>query len=211
MIDALRLVAATSAAVVDDDPAFEELLMLRYVAALLVLTGLVGGSGCAPTETPVPTDEELIAPPEVASLTEELMSSAAAAALERGTEFELLSLEPNGGMETKGENRFYGYEILGSVAIDNLSTQAEIVDAFKRGIADNPEQVAAACFAPRHGVRVMYDGKVHEFVICFECDITTWYVDGTRAGNMNPTNVGQPVFDRVLKDAGIRLPQPADD
>ena len=209
MIDALRLVAATSAAVVDDHPAFEELMMLRYVAALFVLAGLMSGAGCAPSETPVPIDEELIAPPEVVSLSEEQLPSAAAAALEQGTEFELLSLEPNGGEETEGENRFYGFEILGALAIDDRTTRDELVAAFKRGIADNVEGVAAACFAPRHGIRVTHDGKVYEFVICFECYITTWYVDGKQAGNVNSTNVGQPEFNRVLKDAGIRLPKPA--
>jgi hypothetical protein len=209
MIDALRLVAATSAAVVDDHPAFEEPTMFRYVAALFVFAGLVSGAGCAPSETPVPIDEELIAAPEVVSLPEELLPAAAAAALEQGTEFELLSLEPNGGEETEGENRFYGFEILGALAIDDRITRDELVVAFKRGIADNVDREAAACFAPRHGIRVTHDGKVHEFVICFECYITTWYVDGERGGNVNPTNVGQPEFDRVLKGAGIRLPKPA--
>lgn len=183
--------------------------MLRYVAALFAFAGLMAGAGCTPSETPVPTDEELIAPPEVVSLPDELLPSAAAAALEQGKEFELLSLEPNGGEETEGENRFYGFEVLGALAIDDRATRDELVAAFKRGIADNVEGVAAACFAPRHGIRVTHDGKVHEFVICFECDITTWYVDSKRAGNMNPTSVAQPEFDRVLKDAGIRLPKPA--
>jgi len=169
--------------------------MLRYMAALFVPVGLVILSGCSAKD--------------VGSLPEELLPSVAAAALEDGTDFELLSLEPNGGEETEGENRFHGFEILGALAIEDPATQAEIMAAFKRGIADNTEQIVAACFAPRHGVRVSHEGKVHDFVICFECYITTWYVDGERAGNMNPTNVGQPVFDRVLRDAGIRLPKPA--
>jgi len=179
----------------DGQFAVEETVMLRYMAALFVPVGLVILSGCSAKD--------------VGSLPEELLPSVAAAALEDGTDFELLSLEPNGGEETEGENRFHGFEILGALAIEDPATQAEIMAAFKRGIADNTEQIVAACFAPRHGVRVSHEGKVHDFVICFECYITTWYVDGERAGNMNPTNVGQPVFDRVLRDAGIRLPKPA--
>ncbi len=94
---------------------------------------------------------------------------------------------------------FYGFEVLGTLAIDDAATQDEIVAVQARRIADNLDQEAAACFAPRAMASESYTCKVHEFVICFECEITTWYVDGSQAGSMYPTNVAQPEIDRVLK------------
>ncbi|MBI1314507.1 hypothetical protein GC176_24710 [bacterium] len=174
--------------------------MLRDVTLLLAVAGVSSFAGCIPSEN---------AAVQVVALPEEALPSATAQALEHGTEFELLSLEPNGGQETEGENRFHGFEILGATAINDRATQAEIVSAFERGIADNLEGVGAACFAPRHGIRVTHDGNVHEFLICFECWITKWYINGKDAGGMSPTSVAQPVFDRVLRKASIRLPKPA--
>ena len=40
---------------------------------------------------------------------------------------------------------------------------------FKKGAAEQDQNVKAGCFRPRHGIRVTLDGKTSDFVICFEC------------------------------------------
>ena len=59
----------------------------------------------------------------------------------------------------------------------------------------------AACFNPRHGIRVTRNEKEADFVICFECAQVE--VFGENYGRFLIANSAQPLFDSVLRISGI--------
>jgi hypothetical protein len=67
------------------------------------------------------------------------------------------------------------------------------------------------CFDPRHAIRVQHEGKSIYLLICFECEQVYVYVgDELDRDKWFPIKASaQPVFDEVLKAAGVPLPKPA--
>lgn len=134
------------------------------------------------------------------------LPDAVEAALVTGTEFELFSLSPE-EQENLDETRgFHGWEILGSTSV-NDQTRTKLLTAFRAGVEENDGSVAA-CFEPRHGIRVKDDGKTNDFVICFTCNSVAYYVDGVRSEPILITDSPRAVFDGVLKAANVPLPKP---
>ncbi|KAA5538521.1 hypothetical protein FYK55_27555 [Roseiconus nitratireducens] len=86
--------------------------------------------------------------------------------------------------------------------------RTDLLNAFGAGVAANDGTVAA-CFNPRHGIRVIHEGNLYEFVICFECYSAKWFKNGVRNHGFLTTGLPQPKFDRALRGAGIKLPEPA--
>ncbi len=138
------------------------------------------------------------------------LPSDATTALRNGTSFELLSLDPGHERdvlvgEWEGEV-FHNQAVIGSTVIDDAAVRTELLDALDEGIAANDPNVAAACFWPRHGIRVMYEGEQHEFVICFKCLRVHYYIDDDVYSSFGVAKIPKPVFDKVLQDAGVPLP-----
>jgi hypothetical protein len=128
---------------------------------------------------------------------------AAAAALARAETLELLSLSPERPRE-KPPDDFHGWKVLGRAAVKDRETCKGLVAALRRG-AEESEGVAAACFNPRHGLRVTHDGKAVDFVICFEC-LQVQVFEGNRSlKGFLISDSPQPPFDKVLRDAGVPL------
>jgi hypothetical protein len=135
-------------------------------------------------------------------------------ALEKADQFELLSLDPASldpsRPAIKPENSFHRWEILGKTEVNDIETRKKLVAALQKGIGDHPNNYVVNCFNPRHGIRVTSEGKTVDLVICFECE--NIYI---HAGNdsdekcYQTTNSPQPVFDEVLRQAGVPLPKPA--
>jgi hypothetical protein len=117
--------------------------------------------------------------------------------------FELLSLNPDGGT-TREPGHFWGWRVLGSIAVESPVTRDEVVAALKRGIAEN-EGWVADCFDPRHGIRAARGGESVELVVCFECAQVYIYPDGKWGGSVLVTGSPEPVFDRILSAAGVPL------
>ncbi|MBA4066816.1 MAG: hypothetical protein C0501_24530 [Isosphaera sp.] len=86
----------------------------------------------------------------------------------------------------------------------DADTRKKLVAAFKKGVADNTG-IAAACFNPRHGIRVTSDKKTVDFVVCFECFSVKSYADGKDAGGFLITKSPQKAFDAALTDAKVPL------
>jgi hypothetical protein len=123
----------------------------------------------------------------------------AAAILDQADHFELLSLDPHPqGKAAKGD--FYGYRVLGTAFIENTETRKKLVSAFKRAVAENQGYVAA-CFNPRHGIRVARNEKQADFVICFEC--AQVQVFGEVQGTFLISSSARILFDSVLRDSEI--------
>jgi hypothetical protein len=133
------------------------------------------------------------------------LRAAYGAALEKGTDFELLSLHPL-PYEATPDNNFHGWRVLGKVSIAEESTRKRLVAAFKGGI--NAAEEGADCFDPRHGIRVNFDGQVADFVICFDCGNVEVYLGDKKQDGFSTTDTPQPAFDEVLTSEGIELGPP---
>lgn len=61
----------------------------------------------------------------------------------------------------------------------------------------------AQCFNPRHGIRVMRNGKQDDLVICFEC--LSFRLYGASEGGFVITDTPKALFDEVLRKTAFRL------
>ncbi len=96
----------------------------------------------------------------------------------------------------------YGYPILGKVVIDDPKRRETLIRAFNRGI-ERSDGTMAKCFWPRHALRLERDGKVTDYLICFQCLQFAVYPAGQGGGAIDRSP--QPTFDEELKRAGIPL------
>jgi hypothetical protein len=128
-----------------------------------------------------------------------VIPAAAAAILEQPDQFELLSLNPQLQQEAAGVD-YHGFRVIRTVVIKDAETRQRLVSSFKIAVAENQGTVAA-CFNPRHGMRVTRNQKQVEFVICFECNRVR--VFGVVRGEFLVTNSAQAFFDSVLRNKDI--------
>jgi hypothetical protein len=126
--------------------------------------------------------------------------------------FELYSLDPDqrskDGKPVAPKDGFHGWRVLGKTTVKEPAERKRLADALRLGAEDN-YGVAAACFIPRHGIRLKGDDKTVDLVICFQCLQVEVYVDGKREKGFLTSGDPQPTFDAVLKAAGIQLAKPA--
>ena len=132
------------------------------------------------------------------------LPAAADQALSNSSSFEVLSLNPDPHAEKTDGKEMHGWNVLGDTAIKDSGTRTKLIAALKAGVAENDGAVAA-CFNPRHGIKVTDGGKTHDFVICFECYQVQWYIDGNKADGFLITDSPQPTFDQALMDADVPL------
>lgn len=131
---------------------------------------------------------------------ENQLPAAARTILQKAAQFELLSLDP-APEKDKSRLGFHGYRVLGKTAVKDV-VQKKLVEAFLKGTEG--DIAPAKCFDPRHGIRATHDGKTVELVICFECSQFKLYVGSEEADEaLLVGKTPEPVFDKVLKDAGI--------
>jgi hypothetical protein len=126
---------------------------------------------------------------------------AAARALEKADTAELYSLDPDPRREKEGGG-FHGWTVLGKTEVKGQAARKELLGALRRS-ADANETGPAACFNPRHGLRLTAGGKAVDLVICFEC-LQVQVHDGSDKATGFLISAGpQPAFDRVLTAAGV--------
>jgi hypothetical protein len=123
-------------------------------------------------------------------------------ALARADGVEVLSLDPERQKE-KPTDGFHGWKVLGRTVVKDEETRKKVLAAFQKSIEES-EGLRAACFKPRHGLRLHHQGKTLDLVICFECFQV--HVDEGNEGFLI-TASAQPVMDKVLVDAGVPRPQ----
>jgi hypothetical protein len=133
--------------------------------------------------------------------------------LDRADTFELVSLDPErragkDGKGIDGKDRFHGWPVLGKTEVKDAAERKRRADALRLGAEDNFGMVAA-CFIPRHGLRLKGDGKTVDLVICFQCLSVEVFVDGARQKGFLTTGAPQKGFDAALKAAGVPMPKPA--
>ena len=82
----------------------------------------------------------------------------------------LYSLDPKGGIgyAVNNDEVFHGFTILGRAEITDEKDKAALINGFAKGISENTNTFAA-CFNPRHGLRLKVGTNTYDFVICFHC------------------------------------------
>ncbi len=133
------------------------------------------------------------------------MPDAVKKALEAAEKIEFFSLNPIQVEDEEFEGEmFHHFEVLGKTTIAEETMQS-LLEAFKKGVNDNDGTVAA-CFLPRHGIRVTFEEKVYDFVICFECMQVQWHIDDEKQEGFRTTKSPATQFNKILSDAEVPLP-----
>jgi hypothetical protein len=127
--------------------------------------------------------------------------------------FDLYSLDPEqktgkDGKVIEVKDGFHGWQVLGKTGVKGEAERKRLADALRLGAEDN-FGMAAACFIPRHGLRLKGGGKTVDLVICFQCLQVQVFVDGERTKGFLTTGEPQKEFDTTLKAASVKLPKPA--
>src|SRR5262249_43121519 len=130
--------------------------------------------------------------------------------LDKAETFELYSLNPDrrAAQNVEARDGFHGWRVLGKTEVKGEAERKRLTDALRLGAEDN-FGMAAACFNPRHGLRLKGGDRTVDLVICFECLQVQVFVDGAGEKGFLTTGEPQKDFDAALKAAGVRLPKPA--
>jgi hypothetical protein len=106
--------------------------------------------------------------------------------------------------DRKGEYLYY-FPVLGKVEVADSRQRREILAAIRRAIRNPPKP--ANCFEPRHAVRAVKGSQTVDVVICFEC--RNYSVSRTQESLSGTTLTiapdPEPLFDKILSDAGVPL------
>lgn len=110
---------------------------------------------------------------------------------------EVLSLDPyaRSGDPHQG---FHGFPVLKSFVVNDPNVRRKLVVAFETGIERGRVAFEALCFNPRHGMRAVRDGRIADFVICFECGSVETSLDGKWVTSLPITNYPAQTFAAVL-------------
>jgi hypothetical protein len=132
-------------------------------------------------------------------------------ALERGETLQLLSLfpYPRRHEEVLWKERGYDQgEVLGDYAVLGRTeleptARRRLVNAFYKAVAES--DAMAACFEPRHAIRVRSEHATFEAVICFACGQVDVTKDGKPFGGFSIALYVPRAFDDPLRRAGIPM------
>ena len=114
-------------------------------------------------------------------------------------------MEPRKGGKASGtDENFHDWKVLGKVAIKEAAARKKLVDALRLGAEDNAG-IVAACFIPRHGLRLKSGKETVDLVICFQCLSIQVYINGNMAKGFLTSGDPQSEFDAALTAAGIQL------
>jgi hypothetical protein len=98
----------------------------------------------------------------------------------------------------------HGYQVLGKVEVTDIGQRRQLFDALKSAIAQR-DVMQYKCFFPRHVLQVEQDGRVIDYVVCFQCRNYEIYVDGGRRTH-HTQPIGDdaaPVFNKPLEEAKV--------
>lgn len=77
-------------------------------------------------------------------------------------------------------------------------------ESFYDGIAVDQDMMAA-CFSPRHGLRAVKNGKNLDLLICFSCGQSRCFIDMDEVANVSMAKRPQNIFNQIFADAGLKL------
>lgn len=120
------------------------------------------------------------------------------AALDKPDSVVLYSLEPWEREDNKG---FHSYKVLGTLAPDRGAARTVIAE-FRKALAYDSK--GAACFDPRHGLRVRSNGHTFDFLLCYDCGAMRVLRDG-KAIESHEASGNAAVLNKLLTAAGVAL------
>jgi len=131
-------------------------------------------------------------------------------ALENPSSMVLVSIDPvliqptlfNRLTERISHRHFHGWPMLGETPIADRATQKKIASAIEAGV-QNFNGWMAACFNPRHGVRVTSGSVEYDFVICYECNQTYIYAGDRKLAGLGGSGSSSSL-DASLRTAHIK-------
>jgi|tagenome__1003787_1003787.scaffolds.fasta_scaffold20897739_2 hypothetical protein len=125
-------------------------------------------------------------------------------ALENAPEFELLSLDPR-ERDEDSPSEFYRRKVIGKILVKDMALRDRLLAVLDAGVRE--PATSSKCFDPRHAIRVRNGGKTFYLTICFHCHHVYVFVDDRLNDKFYfPTAYSPlPVFDEVLKSAGVPL------
>lgn len=159
----------------------------------LALLGLLG-AGCAPSPAPVARVER--APEE--------MPQIILKALKEGSDFELWSIGSL-GRGKPSPVKMGNFDALGFTKVKSPETREQLTKAFLDSAFADSQMVAACEITFRHGIRVRYEGTKFDILICFECKEVFAYQDTVQVARCHIGTKPEPLFDKVLTEAGVPL------
>jgi hypothetical protein len=126
-------------------------------------------------------------------------------ALEQSPEFELVSLDPK-HRDEDSPSEFYRRRVIGKTVVKDAATRNRLLGALDASVRAE-KNMSAACFDPRHAIRVAHGGKEFYLAICFHCGHIYFFVDNRRENENYFATDYSPltVFDEALKAAGVPL------
>jgi hypothetical protein len=179
-----------------------EMQRLDLKVLILIVVGVaIGCSARTENDSPVTS-----VPKELRDLpkeTKELLDT-----LGNADSFVLLALDgdiPFGQRGIERENAFHGWPILGQTEVNESADRKILLDALAQGVRENVNDMAAACFNPRHGIMTVVDGQRLDLIICFECLQAQVHSDLKQFEGFRPTDSPQKAFDEVLRKSGVKL------
>lgn len=117
-----------------------------------------------------------------------------------GKNFTLYSLKPEGRIE--GKEDFHYFTVLGKTEVKSGSSRFLLKHFLLNGMVS---AYGAACFNPRHGLRISDGEKTLDVVICFECGhFVSYYGDQTGDGELD-TFTANVLYNQILENAGAEL------
>ena len=110
------------------------------------------------------------------------------------------------------EHGFHGFPVLGQTKVtvsDELKSVISTIDEAARHWTGS----VAACFRPRHAIRVVSDGIVHDLVICFECMSADLYRANKKVGSIDFVTDARwlprpALLNSALIRAKVKMPPP---
>lgn len=104
--------------------------------------------------------------------------------------------------QMKFDEYFHKIPVLGKTEITSANERAKILNALNSGIAQGDRQ--AACFWPRHGLRIERDGQTTDYVICFYCYFMKVFTEESETTVMT-SRAPKVMFNEYLTAAEIPL------
>ena len=82
---------------------------------------------------------------------------------------------------------FHDHAVLGQLQLKENEKLRYAVTALDAS-GKNWQNGVAACFWPRHGIRIVHEGKRHDLLICYECSRALLFIEDKSVGiiHMNP-------------------------